>query len=85
MMLSLTWYYCYFTGFDFYDFNWVTEEEINEKCKDDSQVTNLLIKYLYDTPKSPTNNDSGSDEKEFDFKEYYEDNDIQKARIQERK
>lgn len=65
-------------GFDFHDFSFIKEDEVRDKCSDDSAIFNIFLKYLHETARNESKNRS------FDFQEYYDEKKTQKRRVDER-
>ena len=66
-------------GFDFYDFNWVTKDELTRDCKDDAILGHLLEFIYEDSTQQKTDNKIADKAAEF-----YEDDDKQEERKNQR-
>lgn len=68
-------------GFDHYDFTWVKEEDIRTKCKGREDLIEKLLRFVHESARTVLVKE---EDKKFNFAEYYDKNDVQKNRFEER-
>ncbi len=68
-------------GFDHYDFAWVKEEDIRTKCKGREDLIEKFMRFVHESARTVLVKE---EDKKFDFAEYYDKNDVQRNRFEER-